>query len=284
MNLIPSEQRDRHAYIDTKIANAHTLATRYEPVTAALGEEFVDQFNEFAQNYYVPDVRDGLVVLTEAQQQSAGFPVIAAELDEDVYLGADFVSFTPEQEDAIGVVFADYEMDDFAQGVIKFWKAHKLEQIADTPTKFNLDALSAQAMVAGQTLTSNLEVLDMPRFVVTMRGLLVLGLPEEDGSGVNETAVFHEDVHRLQNRSQPIGPYVEISDYYLERELPAYERAADALVAMKEAGVNLHTAGELFLGAPEIIRDILYSDMQGRDRWSEFLARMDARRDELKAR
>lgn len=205
MSINP-ELSERHAYLDSIVAETVQNLANNDGVQRTMGEATRQRLLSDAEGLFVPNFRDGVLSIPD-EYRDHGTPIVALRRDETVVLGEGFGMMTPNQEETL-------------RGTLEEWKEKSAGALAVTGSQV-ADALRsgegrqvlprvgqgmnarvgniAVGMVIGRAETASQ--------LVAARPVLVF-YPDRDQAFTPQpsstTKAVHELVHVGQSNKQPV--------------------------------------------------------------------------------
>jgi len=256
MEYIDAESHRRHAYVDYAIAAARTLVN-HETVGSNLSRDYVDWFNGMADTYFVPDIRHGVIQLTDSQKEIDGHAIVAVETDELLGFGSNFASFSPAQRrNMVRQAYEwggedDAEADSFIDHVTNMLR----ESTDESDRLRSLKQNAALASVVAVRAVTNSTALHK-EIVFSGRDVMLLAMPPSGKGLICEEYVVHEGEHQRQ-ADNPIsltsgGFFSRVNDTLMSERDP-YQVQADFLAGKEKSGYELRAHDKVVFEAPEMI-------------------------------
>jgi hypothetical protein len=257
MNFTPSQTHSRHEIVDRVIARTQQFVNRHE-TAQEFGASFVSGFNSMAANYVVPDIRHGVLELSQEQQSSGGHAITAVGMHEDIRVGKSFASLDQAQLSSLKTLFEEWnlqvedtqEVADFLEPMLaaSHDKSLMLSTLAD-------NMAGARVTTAKATLQNDMLG---QSFLLRGRGALLIGAELVYTGMFAETDMLHEWVHQVQITSTPLLPLENSSNSavvtaVLETEVDAYAAQGKAILIKKAGGYALDENDEVILELPAMI-------------------------------
>ncbi len=258
MNFIPFEQRARHSMVDATIAHAVEGVVNDAAVSNALGRALVGGFQSFADGYYVPDIKDGVVCLSPGQRASTGQAVQVFHPKEDVLLSPDFAEMSVPQMDSLTQELR--QIGSTSEDARSYGGTLNSQFKALAPAVLNDGPLDYHRSYAA-TVSYGQSGLTPEGLTLHVRGrsLLCLKLPQSGVICCPPDLMVHEYVHTVDRVAQPIidipdMPY-GVQHSVLAAELDGYGAQAIMLQAQQSSGKQLSIADTVYIHAPGMILD-----------------------------
>lgn len=280
---IPGVQRTRHAYVEQRINETFNLLNFSGAASSVVDAATVASFNAMADNYFVPDIVDGMVILTDSQKLSDAQPIVAVDPCETLLFGPDFAVFSPGQRQIVTTSLEGSDLAGISDVCIDSWQRSIAAQFSEEPYELMMAQIGANAYVYNHVGTLDLSGFGLGEQHFRMRSILAVEFRGPSDVPLADTTLLHEDIHLVQSDSQPlVGADTSYSRVNLQEEHEAYSKVADTLTALEADGRELRLYEKFLLEAPEIAQEVLDTvDGSVLDELDVFRYRMKTRKTEM---
>ncbi len=270
---------ERHPYIEATITHSREMLARTVevfPDTVELGQGVAENLN----NFYIPNVRDGSIVVPKEYRDTEKIPLIALKAGETLLSAT--VSPTPQQEDVARTFLQGLSISDNDFGQITEHLNRVLDNQPDI-LMFMPESCSAVTVRPFLHWSLGKEASDGPSIRLKTRPTVILQYNESDTRHEGPDSLIHETVHVIQDMKKAFGlmpPDLKIE--LLEEELEVHSLGARVLSAnvcdesvlnsilfgssglsllVDEARVRYGDPKFPFKATPRLVRQLVESDL-----------------------
>lgn len=255
-HIIPSEQRERHTFVEQSMESIHSFVAGNLAVREVLGPAIVADIESVVNDYYVPNKRNRTYTPTISQAASDRHPIIAVLPDEPHRYSPRFAEFSESQKAA---VYSHLEGDMSAAEIDEFLSESRADlQSTIFGSRDLLTLKEINALLAVFALEIDVEDEENGGCVsVRSRPIQILNRSRPTDPHLH----IHEFIHHWQIYNHPI---VDVPDVPFGRERlklmdehEAYTYESGVIDAVTDTHESLGIDARLAFVAPGIIDTVL---------------------------